>query len=152
MILSRLEAAKRVLGLFSNAAPPLLAALWPDFAQGDVRSLAWQLRDATERLHEWRRSSARVGAELALTTALSWYPEISLEQLATLRDAFSPSQEQSAAIRQCAQEMALYAHVCSFIAPLPEPEDEELVSEEEEGSPTADDPMDSEPSNRSPEA
>ena len=124
MILAWLEAAKGVFALFSTAAPPLLAMLWPDFIQGDVRSLAWKLRDAVERHHEWRRSSALAGAEFSLTTALSWYPEISLTQLATQRDAFSPSQEEFAAIRQCAQQMVAYANVRSFLAPLSELEDE----------------------------
>ena len=51
-------------------------------SQKDLEGL---LKGAKERLQLWRSSSARAGADAALTLIMSWHEEIELEKIETLR-------------------------------------------------------------------
>ena len=62
-------------------------ALYPDHP--DVSSqeeLEGMLKGTKDRLQLWRSSSARAGADAALTLIMSWHEEIKLEQILTLRE------------------------------------------------------------------
>jgi hypothetical protein len=43
------------------------------------------LEAALGRVDAWRASASRAGSELTLSFILSWYPEVSLDQLASRR-------------------------------------------------------------------
>ena len=61
-------------------------AVWPESAAPvSVAELSKCLLTAEARLREWRSSSARAGADQALTFVLSWYEDIDLNILRSLR-------------------------------------------------------------------
>jgi hypothetical protein len=63
-----------------------LSALWPESTSRlDAHQLSLKLEGAQDRLDEWRESAARAGADEALTFVLSWYEDINLDGLQTLR-------------------------------------------------------------------
>ena len=47
--------------------------------------LAEWLAVSDDRLNEWRESAARVGADEAMTFVMSWYEDVKLESLQTVR-------------------------------------------------------------------
>ena len=69
-----------------SAAIHVHGALWPA-ASGNisVTELATALQDAGNRLHAWKRSGARAGADQALQHVLSWYEGLDLEVIKSLR-------------------------------------------------------------------
>ena len=70
-----------------TAAIRVYKVLWPGCeAPVVVDELAKCLMASEERLDDWRSSAARVGADEALTYVLSWYKELDLEMLKTVRD------------------------------------------------------------------
>ena len=61
-------------------------ALWPsEEAPSTMSALVERVMRAEERLCEWRESAARVGADEALSFVLSWYEDIELDVLQTMR-------------------------------------------------------------------
>ena len=77
----------RILGNeLLKAAISTHSALWPE-SEGikNIEALAEALRGSKQRLREWRHSSARAGADEALSWVLSWYEQINLDALAELR-------------------------------------------------------------------
>ena len=61
-------------------------ALWPlADAPKSTEDLASKLREAKQRLREWRSSSARAGADAALKFIMTWCEKIDLEKMNTLR-------------------------------------------------------------------
>ena len=94
-------------------------SLWPDsVAPTSVAELSKCLQTAEARLREWRSSSARAGADQALTFVLSWYESIDLEALKSLRSdskwTSDPTLVQSR--EKAASFMATYAQTRNFIA------------------------------------
>ena len=88
-------------------------ALYPD--NPDVSSLEERvdmLKGAKDRLQLWRSSSARAGADAALTFIMSWYEDIKLGQIRTLREGgiWSTKPELIAIREQAANFMASYAN------------------------------------------
>ena len=74
---ARLQALGTQLGRLSQAGIAMTAALWPDSVQPSSFSrLARWLGMGPDRLGEWRVSTARAGAEMALRFALSWHPDL----------------------------------------------------------------------------
>src|SRR3954471_10236907 len=53
------------------------------------RTVDW-LEVEAGRLEAWKGSSARAGARQALEFVKAWYPDLDLDQLATLRDEAQP--------------------------------------------------------------
>ena len=85
-IIAAAEARLRVLGTqmerLSRAGTAMTAALWPDSVHPRSFSrLARWLEAGPDRLGEWRVSTARASAEMALRFALSWYPDLQLDAL-----------------------------------------------------------------------
>ena len=125
-------------------------SLWPDCeAPASVTELSKCLLATEERLREWRSSSARAGADQALTFVLSWYEEIDLNVLQSLRSDSKWTSDSALIQRRkdAAFSMASYAETLNFIAgPVysdgedEEDDDEATESDEEtetEAQPTA---------------
>ena len=88
-------------------------ALYPDQPEVDSQEeLEGLLKGAKDRLQLWRSSSARAGADAALTLIMSWHEEIELAQIQTLRkDGAWNTNPDLIAIRQTAANyMAQYAN------------------------------------------
>jgi hypothetical protein len=83
------------------------------------------MREVVAWFQEWL-SAARAGVRLALTTALSWHPQLDLILLVNQREQFELQPEDQAVILERSQHLAHYANVDLFIKPTPAPpEDEE---------------------------
>jgi hypothetical protein len=98
-----------------------MANITPPTEVGDL--INW-LAHAPSHVDEWRASTARAGAETALSFVLSWYDEEKLSQLGAHRDGASLPIEEP---RSRAIALARYADVDNFITDPDEP----AVSEEE---------------------
>jgi hypothetical protein len=75
------------LGLqLRDAAASVFKILWPGRAEPDTidRLLQWMMF-VSNRVDVWKESPARAGAEQALSSVLSWYQGIDLDQLEHLR-------------------------------------------------------------------
>ena len=70
-----------------NADIKVYQLLWPDSPRPfSIAELARCLLSVEEKLREWRSSSARAGADQALTFVLSWYETININTVRSLRD------------------------------------------------------------------
>ena len=105
-------------------------ALWPKVKTPTcIDELATKLKGAEARLREWRCSSARAGADKALLFVLSWYEDVEIHTVTSLRRG-SPwnSTPDGIAKRQAAADrFASYANTRTF-------DDGRLYSEDEESS------------------
>ena len=62
-------------------------ALYPDHPDvSSLEELTEMMKSVKDRLQLWRSSSARAGADAALTLIMSWHEEIKLPQIQTLRE------------------------------------------------------------------
>lgn len=86
------------------------------------------------RLDEWRESAARVGADEALSFALSWYDGINLDVLQTMRadSRYLSDPELVAKRRERAYSFIPYADVHKFVEGPPSDADTEATEEDEE--------------------
>ncbi|KAK1692187.1 hypothetical protein QYE76_008884 [Lolium multiflorum] len=99
----------------------------------DLPAAAIQVfKDAGHRIREWQCSAARAGADTALRSACSWYPDVNLDALQGVReDAPTDTDPALTAKRQDrAYRLAEYAEVRTFIPPPPGVKD--YLSDEEE--------------------
>ena len=92
--------------------------LWPESATpATIAELSKCLLAAETRLREWRSSSARAGADQALTFVLSWYEAIDLNALKSLRSDSKWTSDPT--LIQCRKEaasfMASYAQTQNLI-------------------------------------
>ena len=85
-IQARLQPAHRMLRRLQRVGAQVLAALWPGevIPRTPSRTADW-LEVAAGRFEAWKASAARSGARRALEFVKAWYPELSLDQLATWR-------------------------------------------------------------------
>ena len=85
-IQARLQPAHRMLRRLQRVGAQVLAALWPGevIPRTPSRTVDW-LEVADDRFEAWKASAARSGARRALEFVKAWYPELSLDQLATWR-------------------------------------------------------------------
>ena len=100
-IMHAAEARLRVLGVqmtrVSEAGAGMTAALWPgSVAPTSFTRLARWLESGPARLHAWRVSAARAGADLALRFVMSWYPDLALDRLVAQRAGAEPQLEAEA--------------------------------------------------------
>ena len=73
-ITAHLKPLKRLGVDMVDAAIHTFSALWPGVeSPKSIKDLAEYLKTSDERIHEWRESAARVGADEALAFVLSWY-------------------------------------------------------------------------------
>ena len=79
---TRLWVLSDQMGRLSQAGAAMMAALWPGAVTlNSFTRLAWWLEAGPDRLHQWRGSAARAGAEMALRFAVSWHPDLALDAL-----------------------------------------------------------------------
>jgi hypothetical protein len=107
--LSHMKAIDRHLGEVPEVAIQIFKLLWPGEPVPDnLTLLAQRLKDAGERFGEWRRSSARAGADAALRVACSLYDDLDLDALHSLRgDAPTDTDPtKTAKRRDCAYRVA----------------------------------------------
>jgi len=85
-IKSRITPLKTIGSELLEAGVSAFRALWPhEEAPKTTDGLASKLREAEQRLREWRSSSARAGADAALKFIMTWCEKIDLEKMDTLR-------------------------------------------------------------------
>lgn len=83
---AHLKALDKQMARLCAARLGMTATLWPEaVAPNSVTRLARWLEAGVARLHAWRVSVARAGANLALWFAMSLYPALDLNQLAAQR-------------------------------------------------------------------
>ena len=131
----------RHLAQLPDAAIKALKCLWPKEPIPDnVSSIADRLLDTGKRLSEWRHSAARAGADTALRFACSWYEDLDLDALHSLRgDAPTDTDPaRTAARRDRAYRIACYASTSTFVPP-PADLEEEFTDDEEEEEEAGDD-------------
>jgi hypothetical protein len=86
-----LEAQKKAMTSYTEdlflGAQEAHSTLWPgQRTSTDPLDPGNDLQLSKVRLKEWRYSSARVGADEALTYFLSWYEKVNLETLRSVRE------------------------------------------------------------------
>ncbi|XP_071679949.1 uncharacterized protein [Lolium perenne] len=125
-----------LLGDLPDAAIQLFKVLWPEEEMPvNITLTSHRLKDAGRRIREWQCSAARAGADTALRSACSWYPDLDLDALQGVRqDAPTDTDPALTAKRQDrAYRLAEYAEVRTFIPPPPGVKDYLSDEEEEEG-------------------
>ena len=129
-IQARLQPAHRMLRRLQHVGAQVLAALWPGevIPRTPSRTADW-LEVAVGRFEAWKASAARSGAWRALEFAKAWYPEMSLDQLATWRqEADTELEPVRPAIIQRASAIADYTDTSAF---APEVDDNGVAQPEE---------------------
>ena len=128
-----------------QAAEELFRLLWPtETLPSELANLVKWLEGAPDRLLDWKESAARAGADMALSFVLSWYEEVSLDQLETHRagveDALSAENKTRRLARACA--IADFVNQSVFVddpnAPEDDLEGDDEEDEEEAAAPGAD--------------
>jgi hypothetical protein len=85
-IKARIHPLKTIGSELLDAGVSAFRALWPlADAPNTTPELAAKLREAEQRLREWRSSSARAGADAALKFIMTWCEKLDLEKMDTLR-------------------------------------------------------------------
>ncbi|KAK1652777.1 hypothetical protein QYE76_070582 [Lolium multiflorum] len=128
-----MRSVDRLLADLPAAAIQVFKVLWPEEElPGNITLTAARLNDAGHRIREWQCSAARAGADTALRSACSWYPDLNLDALQGVRaDAPTDTDPALAAKRRDrAYRLAEYAEVRTFIPPPPGVKD--YLSDEEE--------------------
>jgi hypothetical protein len=128
-----MRSVDRLLADLPAAAIQVFKVLWPEEElPGNITLTAARLNDAGHRIREWQCSAARAGADTALRSACSWYPDLNLDALQGVRaDAPTDMDPALAAKRRDrAYRLAEYAEVRTFIPPPPGVKD--YLSDEEE--------------------
>ncbi|KAK1692635.1 hypothetical protein QYE76_009332 [Lolium multiflorum] len=131
-----MRSVDRTLVDLPDAAIQIFKVLWPEEAMpANITLTANRLKEAGRRIREWQCSAARAGADTALRSACSWYPELDLDALQGIRqDAPTDVDPVLTAKRQDrAYRLAQYAEVRTFIPPPPDVKDYLSDEEEEEG-------------------
>ncbi|KAK1609321.1 hypothetical protein QYE76_032994 [Lolium multiflorum] len=79
---ARVEPITKLGWELRKAAEELIRLLWPtETLPQDLSNLIAWLDRAPDRFLDWKESAARAGADMALSFVLSWYNEVSLDQL-----------------------------------------------------------------------
>jgi hypothetical protein len=144
--IQHMRAVDRHLADLPDVAIQLYKVLWPGEAlPANLTLTSERLKDAGRRIREWQCSSARAGADAALRVACSWYVDLDLDALHTLRqDAPTDTDPVLTAKRKDrAYRIAEFASVRTFIPPPPgvkdwlndEGEEEEEEEEDAEDAP-----------------
>jgi hypothetical protein len=124
-----LEAQKKAMTSYTEdlflGAQEAHSALWPgQRTPTDPLDLGNDLQLSKVRLREWRDSSARVGADEALTYFLSWYKKVDLETLRSVREGSAWTTDPE--FIRCHQELAHsyvdYADTEVFVRDICQPE------------------------------
>ncbi|XP_071685000.1 uncharacterized protein [Lolium perenne] len=137
-IAARVEPVTKLGWELRKAAEELIRLLWPtETLPEDLSKLIAWLDRAPDRFLDWKESATRAGADMALSFVLSWYNEVSLDQLefrrAGVEDKLPAENKTARLARACA--IADFVDKSIFIADPNPPSDDE----EEEGTPTVND-------------
>ena len=85
---SRLASAMDYLARLKVAVSQIDTALWPrETVQNDLESLMTRLNEIPGRVQEWKKSSARCGADVALSLVRVHCKEVKEEKLAAIKVA-----------------------------------------------------------------
>ncbi|KAK1603335.1 hypothetical protein QYE76_018348 [Lolium multiflorum] len=137
-IAARVEPVTKLGWELRKAAEELIRLLWPtETLPEDLSNLIAWLERAPDRFLDWKESATRAGADMALSFVLSWYNEVSLDQLefrrADVEDKLPAENKAARLARACA--IADFVDKSIFIAdPNPPSDDEEEEAEDEEAS------------------
>ncbi|KAK1614286.1 hypothetical protein QYE76_019803 [Lolium multiflorum] len=118
--ITHMKVVDRHLGDVPEVALQVFKFLWPEeAAPEDLTGLAQRLKDAGQRFSEWKRSSARAEADTALRVACSWYDDLDLNALHSMRaDAPTNTDPAKAAKRRDrAYRIAHFVSTSTFIPP-----------------------------------
>jgi hypothetical protein len=130
---SHMRCVDRNLSDVPQVAAQLYRTLWPGEEVPDSFSLICdRLKGAGRRIREWQCSAARAGADSALRVACSWYPELDLDALTSVREGAPTDLDPvlTAKRQDRAYHIAEFAEMRTFIPP---PEDvKDYLSDEEE--------------------
>jgi hypothetical protein len=135
-IAARVEPVTKLGWELRKAAEELIRLLWPtETLPEDLSNLIAWLDRAPDRFLDWKESATRAGADMALSFVLSWYNEVSLDQLefrrADVEDKLPAENKTARLARACA--IADFVDKSIFIAdPNPPSDDEEEAAEDEE--------------------
>ncbi|XP_047085294.1 uncharacterized protein LOC124696634 [Lolium rigidum] len=102
-----------------RTANEIFAVLWPTQSlPTDLGRLVQWLETAPARIDDWRESAARAGADMALSFVLSWYEEVSLDQLEGRRAGAEKTLSAETIKRRLARACAIaeYVHIDDFIS------------------------------------
>jgi hypothetical protein len=124
-----------------SAAIHVHGALWPSIrATLSVSELASALRCAGRRIHAWKRSGARAGADQVLTQVLSWYEGLDLDAIQRLRMASlwcsDPAKIQRR--QEVAHRIASWSSIRAFTASVIPSDSESDYEDDEETDATGD--------------
>jgi hypothetical protein len=106
------------LAKFSDVAIEAFKCLWPGETVPDrVDDIFARLKKCGAQLHEWRCSLARSGADTTMRFVCSWYEDLDLDALETLRFGAPTDTDPilTAKRRDRAYQVAHYAFVSTFI-------------------------------------
>ena len=143
-IAARVEPVTKLGWELRKAAEELIRLLWPtETLPEDLSNLIAWLDRAPDRFLDWKESATRAGADMALSFVLSWYNEVSLDQLefrrADVEDKLPAEDKAARLARACA--IADFVDKSIFIAdPNPPSDDEEEAEDEEADDVPEDDP------------
>ncbi|XP_071681435.1 uncharacterized protein [Lolium perenne] len=135
-IAARVEPVTKLGWELRKAAEELIRLLWPtETLPEDLSNLIAWLDRAPDRFLDWKESATRAGADMALSFVLSWYNEVSLDQLefrrADVEDKLPAENKTARLARACA--IADFVDKSIIIAdPNPPSDDEEEEAEDEE--------------------
>ncbi|XP_010236719.1 uncharacterized protein LOC104584227 [Brachypodium distachyon] len=133
-IVSRIKPLKSFGVNMLNVGIRAFRALWPgEEAPTGILELAKRLLEVEDRLNEWRESAAHVGADEALSFVLSWYDDINLDVLQSMRvgSPFLSDPELIAKQQERAYSFIQYADLHKFVeGPISEA-DAEMAEEED---------------------
>ncbi|KAK1682412.1 hypothetical protein QYE76_043260 [Lolium multiflorum] len=142
---ARVEPITKLGWELRKAAEELCRLLWPtETLPQELGNFFKWLESAPDRFLDWKESAARAGADMALSFVLSWYNEVSLDQLeyrhAGVEEKLPAENKTARLARACA--IAAFVDKGVFITdPNPpeddsdeEPEDEEIEMESPPGA------------------
>ncbi|KAK1632697.1 hypothetical protein QYE76_007012 [Lolium multiflorum] len=133
--ITHMRVVDRHLSELPEAALKIFKCLWPEETVPDnLTILSKRLQDAGWQLSEWRHSAACAGADAALRFACSWYEDLDLDALHSMRGDAPTDKvpEKTAARHDRAYRIASYASTSTFIPPPADLEEEFTEDEEEE--------------------
>ncbi|KAK1649748.1 hypothetical protein QYE76_067553 [Lolium multiflorum] len=128
-----MRAVDRHLADLPDLALQLYKVLWPkEVVPDNLTLISERLKGAGRRIREWQCSAARAGADAALRVAYSWYEDLDLDALHSLREDAPTDKDPvlTAKRKDRAYWIAEYAPVRTFI-PAP-PNVHDFLSDEEE--------------------
>lgn len=136
---ARLEVVKNHGADIILAATRMFGSLWPSETISKKGSaFIAKLMECDAQLHLWRKSGARDGADIALQFVLSWYEGIDLGLLTRVRTGskWCENPDWIARRKACANKLIQYSfcHAWNEGPSYLDVVDEEVVSEDEEGS------------------